>query len=149
MPCFLYKFDSRAHAVHWDKKDWQPRQPLTTGSKNLLHENLVNPSKILLPPLHIKLGLMKKFAKALDKEGACFLYICDKFPALTSEKIKAGVFDGPQMRKLMQDRSFEQTMRGLERCAWSGFCNVVRKFLGNTKDLNYADLVEVMLQSFR
>lgn len=149
MPCFLCEFDSRAHAVHWDKKDWPPRQSLTPGAKNVLHESLVDPSKILLPPLHIKLGLIKQFVKALDKEGACFQYIVGKFPAVTSEKITAGVFDGPQIRKLMKDENFERTMQGLERFAWSGFCNVVTKFLGNNKDPNYADIVEDMLQSFR
>ena len=30
--------------------------------------NLVDPRKVLLPPLHIKLGLMKLFVKALDKD---------------------------------------------------------------------------------
>lgn len=69
---------------------------------------------------------MKRFVRALNKEGACFKYINVKFTTLTTEKIKAGVFDGPQIQKLMQDRNFEQTMQGLERFAWKGFC----KFLG-------------------
>jgi len=149
MPCFLCEFDSRAQAAHWDQKQWPPRQSLTPGSKNVMHDSLVDRSKVLLPPLHIKLGLMKQFVKALDKEGACFQYICEKFPTVTNEKIKAGVFDGPQIRKLMKDENFEQTMQGLERFAWRGFCNVVSKFLGNTTDPNYANIVADMLQSFR
>lgn len=149
MPCFLCEFDSRAQAAHWDQKDWPLRQSLTPGSKNIMHDSLLDRSKVLLPPLHIKLGLMKQFVKALDKEGACFRYICQKFPTVTIEKIKAGVFDGPQIRKLMQDGNFEQTMQGLERLAWRGFCEVVTKFLGNIKDPNYATIVKDMLQSFR
>ncbi|GFX99059.1 hypothetical protein TNCV_4810071 [Trichonephila clavipes] len=35
-------------------------------------QSLVDPKKILFAPLHIKLGLMKQFVKALDKEGECF-----------------------------------------------------------------------------
>ena len=43
---------------------------------------------------------MKQFVKALTKEGACFKYIQDKFPNLSAEKVKQGVFVGPQIRKL-------------------------------------------------
>ena len=38
---------------------------------------------------------MKQFVKALEKDGDCFRYICIKFPGLSIEKLKAGVFDGP------------------------------------------------------
>jgi hypothetical protein len=31
-----------------------------------MHKPLIKPSKVLPPPLHIKLGLMKNFVKALD-----------------------------------------------------------------------------------
>ncbi|GBM52064.1 hypothetical protein AVEN_23295-1 [Araneus ventricosus] len=36
--------------------------------------------KILLPPLHIKLGLMKNFVKAMDCGGSGFQYLSLKFP---------------------------------------------------------------------
>ena len=45
--------------------------------------------------MHIKLGIMKQFVKALDKNGDCFKYICKTFPGLSDEKKKTGVFDGP------------------------------------------------------
>ena len=67
------------------------------GEKNIKNVPLVNREKVLLPPLHIKLGLMKQFLEALDKEGECFKYLCSKFSRLTYEKIKAGIFDGPQI----------------------------------------------------
>ena len=38
----------------------------------ILTEPLVDRSKIIFPPLHIKLGLMQQFVKALDKDGECF-----------------------------------------------------------------------------
>ena len=52
---------------------------------------------ILFPPLHIKLGLIKQFTKALDKDGDCFTYLCQAFPGLTMEKLKAGIFDSFQI----------------------------------------------------
>lgn len=43
------------------------------------------------PSLQIKLGLMKHFFKALDKDGACFRYICSLFSALIAKKLKTEV----------------------------------------------------------
>ena len=74
---------------------------MTVGEKNVINEPMVDREKIIFPPLHIKLGLMKQFVKALDKEGDCFLYICSAFPSLSYEKVKAGVFDGPHIRQLI------------------------------------------------
>ena len=67
---------------------------------------LVPCDKIVFPPLHIKLGLMKQFVKALDKDGDCFQYICKSFPSLSNEKLKAGMFDGPQIGQLMGYQKF-------------------------------------------
>jgi hypothetical protein len=57
------------------------------GSKNILGKSLVNPKKILLLPLHIKLGIMKQFVKALPKTEDCFKYCCKKFPHLSEAKL--------------------------------------------------------------
>ena len=89
-PCFICHWDSRAREEHWEKKEWPERVEMVVGDKNVIAEPLVDRSKIIFPPLHIKLGLMKQFVKALDKEGGCFLYICDAFPGLSIEKKKAG-----------------------------------------------------------
>ena len=43
---------------------------------------------IIFPPLHIKLGLIKPYVKALSKEGDCFRYLCASFPELREEKLK-------------------------------------------------------------
>ena len=73
------------------------RQSLTSGKQNVIHKPLIKPNKILPPPLHIKLGLMKNFVKALDVKGPAFTCLCGKFPSLTYEKVKASVFIGPQI----------------------------------------------------
>ena len=75
------------------------RSELIPGSLNVQAPPLVERSKIVFPPLHIKLGIMKQFVKTLDKDGDCFKYIWMKFPGLAIEKLKAGIFDGPQIRK--------------------------------------------------
>ena len=76
---------------------------MTIGKHNVINAPLVSMEKIILPPLYIKLGLMKQYVKALDKTGSCFIYISRKFPGLSTEKLKAGIFDGPQIR-LLKDR---------------------------------------------
>jgi hypothetical protein len=58
-----------------------------------------------MPPLHIKLGLMKQFGTALDKELAAFEYMRDFFPKLSEAKVKAGVFVGPQIRRSWSARN--------------------------------------------
>ena len=86
---------------------------------------------------------MKQFVKALDKDGDCLNYIAKTFPDLSMEKLKTGIFYGPQIRKLMQDQTFTAPMTLAEKVS------VIREFLGNTKASSYRNLVDVMLQSFQ
>lgn len=114
-PCFLCEWDSRDRKNHWKQKDWPKRDSLEPGKKNVLQKALIDRNKVLLPPLHIKLGLMKQFVKALSKEGNCFKYICKTFPALSTGKLKEGVFTGPDIRKLIKDGNFEKEMNVVEK----------------------------------
>ena len=148
-PCFLCYWDSRATDQHWVKKNWPTQEDLAVGDKNIINELLVNRDHIVLPPLHMKLGLMKQFVKALDKDGNCFNYIAETFPVLSIEKLKAGIFDGPQICKLMQDQFFSARMTVAERAGWCLYVSVIGEFLGNTKASNYRNLVDVMLQNFQ
>lgn len=109
----------------------------------------MDPKKVLLPPLHIKLGLMKQFVKALPKEGECFRYLCGQFPGLSEAKLKEGIFVGPDIRKLMRDPNFEDTIETKEKAAWTSFKLVVTGFLGNKKDPNYKTIVADMLDNFK
>ena len=72
----------------------------------------------------------------------------NKFPALSTEKLKAGIFDGPQIRQLINDPHFINSMDNTESSAWNSFVLVVKNFLGNHKADNYSDLVEDMLSNF-
>lgn len=148
-PCFLCLWDSRARNEHWSRTDWPSRMNMTVGKVNIVHEPLISREKIILPPLHIKLGLIKQFVKALDTNGDCFKYICQTFPGLSTEKLKAGVFDGPQIRTLINNDDFTNHMTQVEVEAWISFVSVVKNFLGNNKAKNYAEIVSKMLQNFQ
>ena len=138
--CFFCEWDSRARAGHYIKREGPKRQPLEPGVKNVIHVSLVERSKTLLPPLHIKLGLMKNCVKALDRDGAAFKYLISKFNNLSLEKIEACVFVGPQIRELMVDIQFDKTLEKDEKTAWENFKSVVRNFLGNRRAHNYQEL---------
>lgn len=92
---------------------------------------------------------MKQFVKALDKNEKCFQYICKFFPQISMEKLKAGIFDGPQIRMLIKDLEFRKSMTNVEESAWSSFLLVIEGFLGNHKAQNYQELVENMLHNFQ
>ena len=148
-PCYLCLWDSRAREKHYKQKIWPQRESFTPGVHNVLFEPLVDPKKILIPPLRIKLGLMKQFTKALNKEGQCFKYLFKKFPKYSDAKIKEGVFDGPQIRKLLEDTEFIRTMNEVEKAAWLNFKEVASNFLGNRKSPKYREIVANMVKSFK
>src|SRR5271157_3262858 len=141
-------WDSRARDKHWNQKVWPMRETLAAGMPNILHDPIISRDKIIFPPLHIKLRLMKQFVKALNTDGECFQYIVSAFPALSFEKIKAGVFDGPQIRALVHDEGFVMKMSDKEKAAWVSFVDVIKNFLGNKKADNYEVLVNEMLLVF-
>lgn len=65
--------------------------------------------KVLFHPLHNKLGLMKEFVTALDKESAALNHQ-DFFPKPSEANVKAGIFTGPQIRKIMMYSEFLQKL---------------------------------------
>ena len=67
---------------------------------NMINDQLVPPNKVLLPPLHIKLGIMKQFVKTFDNESFALQYLHTKFPKLSSEKVRAGIFVGLKTKKI-------------------------------------------------
>ena len=87
--------------------------------------------------------------KALDKDGGCFQYICNKFPGLSYEKAKAGIFYGPQIRTLIKDINFIPSMNEMETSAWSSFVGIVRNFLVDHRAENVEELVDGMLSTFK
>lgn len=103
--------------------------------------------QMLLPPLHIKLGIIKQFIKALNKDGACYQYLWSQFSNLFDAKVGKGVFVGPDIRKLMKDTNFEKTMTLTEKEAWDSFKLVVHNFLGNYWDAKYETIVSTMLKN--
>ena len=143
-------WDSRDRENHWTQKKWPKRDTHKAGMPNVIHKPIVSRDKIIFPPFHIKLGLMKQFVKALHLDSECFQHILRTFLGLFYKKIKAGVFDGPQIRTLIvRNQAFVQAMNDKEKAAWLSFVDVMKNFLGNKKAGNHEDLVGNMLSAFR
>ena len=147
-PCFLCLWDSRDRANHYVKREWPTRDDLQPGAHNVKYNALVPVNKILLPPLHIKLGLIKQFVKTLDRNSETFKEIRSMFPQLSDAKVTAGIFVGPQVKKMFSSEALENKMTQVEKKAWHAFKNVIAGFLGNNKADNYKDLVEELLDSY-
>ena len=57
-------------------------------AEEITFDALIDSQKILLSPLHIKLGIMKQFVKALDRTNPCFQYIHQQFPLVSEAKAR-------------------------------------------------------------
>ncbi|XP_049310669.1 uncharacterized protein LOC125778144 [Bactrocera dorsalis] len=86
--CFLCKWDSRATSSHYHIKYFEERKENIIGDLNVIHESLVPKDKVILPPLHIKLGVVKNFIKSLNTQGYAFKRIQTIFPRLSAAKLK-------------------------------------------------------------
>jgi len=85
--CFVCDRDCQARDCHYRiKKKWPLHSETTAGQKNVAHLTLVDKSKIYLPPLHIKLGVIKIFVKAMNKESEGFTYLRLRFPKIMRPK---------------------------------------------------------------
>lgn len=150
-PCFLCLWDSRAFDKHYIVKEWPARTQFVPGQHNIKQgqDRLFDAKDVLMPPLHLKLGLCKQFVKRLLKTNTpAFNYLKEKFPGLSEAKIKGGIFVGPQIRKLMSDVDFDKLLTKDELMAWNSFKAVVNGFLGNNRAENYKELVEKMVSDY-
>ena len=141
--CFLCLLDSRAVDRHYLQKEWPARGTLTPGRCNVKSSSLVDPKNVLLPPLHIKLRLMKIFVKALNKDNLFFKFLQSKFPAVSDAKHGAGVFNGPQLRKLIRDTTFDEVLTEAEKRVWKSFKTLSTKFFGK----NVAQTMKIWFMS--
>jgi len=115
---------------------------------NVIHEPLVDRENILMPPLHIKLGLCKQFVKALDKHGEALIYLKTMFPKLSTAKIEGGIFTGPDIKLMLASNEFYSHMTNLEKNAWESFKAVVQGFLGNKRDENYREIINNLIDNY-
>lgn len=154
-PCFLCLFESRAKHLHYVNHTWSIRDADVIGKHNIKNTCLVPVKNILFPALHIKLGLWTQFikrfllknkpnkknrnsdedddneddvteAKRMIKLGV----LKELFPHKSDAKITCGIFDGPEIRKMMHCKTLYNIMEPQEQMAYNSLVSVCQNFLG-------------------
>ncbi|KAH9396309.1 hypothetical protein TYRP_019710 [Tyrophagus putrescentiae] len=159
-PCFLCKWDSRDRQSHYhpglcERYSDDERRP---GRTSFIREPLVAAGRIVLPELHIKLGVFQSFIKRLFKfhqetPHPAFEHYKEKFKKLSDAKLAVGAVNGVDVRRLVDDVTFAQLLRSNERSeeadAWQAFVEIDRRFFGkDDRPADYQELVRVMLAAF-
>ena len=115
------------------------------GQRNVAHPALGEKSKIYLPPLHIKLGLIKISVKATDEENEAFYYLRQTFPNVSEDKKKDGIFVGPQITQIFGDQDISTKFNSTDGRGWKAFENVCRNFTGNKTAGSYSEIVQELI----
>jgi len=136
---------SRAQSLHYLRNDLPARKFLEPGIMNVENQPLVELSKILLPSMHLKLGLTKHSVKTMNQEEAAFTYLREKFPRPSEAKLKEVIFIGPQIRDIIKDEYFDKLLQDDEKAVWDSFKFVLKGFFGNRRARNYEDIVNNLL----
>ena len=75
------------------------------------------------------------------------MYLRKQFEKLSDAKIKEGIFDGPQIRKMFKDQNFIHYMNEIEKSAWLSFKSIVENFLRDHKSHDYEELVNSLFDN--
>lgn len=78
----IYLWDSRVNKNHYTVVDWLKRTDFSCSKSNLEYRLLIPQENVIFPPRHKRLGLMKNFVKAMDKNGRETLQLKSDFSEL-------------------------------------------------------------------
>ena len=97
----------------------------------------------------MKLSLMKQFIIIANQRW--LFQVCHfSFSLPFSQKeMKDRMFDGSQIRLLIKDKHFIRTMSKDEKNARLSFKDLFKKWLGNTRAMNYYGIVQKLLESYK
>lgn len=113
--CFLCEWDRKAKATHYVQKNGFRDHMLFREKK--ANGPLADRKKIFLPPLHIKLDLIKNLVKASNKDREAFKHLKTKFPRISEATLNEGISVGPQIREIFKDPLFTSKLVDEEKRA--------------------------------
>ena len=91
---------------------------------------------------------MKNFVKTVDKDGAAFRHLCTMFPALSSFKLKEGIFVRLQIQEVLKVEVFKEKLTLKEVRTWETSKSVCHGFLGNSWALDDQEHIKKLLQAY-
>lgn len=89
--CFICDWDTRMDIDHYSYRGWINRKEGYCRKLGMTDKPLVPINKIILPPLHIKLGIVSKFIQAVAERDVVYEQLRTVFPHLSETKIRAGI----------------------------------------------------------
>jgi len=149
-PCIWCLWDSRVRMRHYAPEACPPRD-CTRLDYSQVDLPLISPEDVLVPPLHVKLGLSRSLLKTIVQANPRALAVLKRlFDRLSEQKLANGVLNGPQIRDLMQHPDdFRRELSNEQRAAFDAFCGVTTNFLGNERAEDYPALVRRLLRAYR
>lgn len=88
--CFLCEWEGRLTNLHYINHQFKSRLVFTVGKQSVNEKPLICSENVILPPLHLKLGLIQKFVCALKAGEPPLTTIQKEFPKPSKAKIVAG-----------------------------------------------------------
>lgn len=148
-PCIFCEFHAQSKE-RFDKIDWKYRDTFTVGAFSVQNPPLAQSNQIVLPVLHIKLGIFKQYIKYLNNEAALQSLI-SIFPRTTATKLHSGILTGPQVDKIAELPEFVNTLSTDENMCRLAILAVFRKVLvpHSTDVLEKRKLVDKMIALFK
>ena len=104
--------------------------------------------KIIIPPLHVKLGVTKNLLKSTRPQVIQWLKE-NLLDGLSYAKLTEGVLNGPDIRKLFDDSRFPEQLNELELNAFNSLVAYCDRFLGNHREDNFRELAENLKKDFK
>lgn len=147
-PCFICQFDTRDDEKLKYTKKYKERLEYVIKEFGVKFNPLIKKEKIIIPPLHIKLGLFTKFLKTININAINYLND-NLFTKLSEDKLDNGILNGPDINKLINDKNFRLKLSPLELNCFDNLINFVNGFLGNVREKNYKQLVNRLKKSFK
>jgi len=146
--CFICLWDSRNYNLHYQNPgQWPAREEHVIGKYSIQMPFLVPIEFILMPTLHIKLGIFSQFIKAI--EGPPIQELKDMFPLMTSTKVESGIFTGPQIRKVLASEIFINKLDCKQTKAFNSMKLIFEKFLGLECDPNSKRMIDELMKNFK
>lgn len=148
--CFLCNFRStQDEYLNHYTTTYELREDYRPGDKTTLRESLVNKKNIILPPLHIMLGLYSSFIKSVQNNEDLFEYLQSLMPHVSKAKHIDGILVGPDVRKLISDQTFYNFLDDEQAAAWESFVIFCNDFLcSSNRPVNYRELADNLKVSF-
>lgn len=146
--CFICDWNTRYKGNQYKMLNWELRGEHREGQLNVKWPKLVDSEKVILPPLHIKLGIVKSYIKTVYKTPEVAERLKEIFPGISVAKLEQGVLNGPDIRKLMKTDSFDAVLEPPELEAWQSVKGVCEGVLGKNRAPHYERLVQKMMKSF-